>query len=136
MVSKFIDIAKINGVEARAVDDINFLCDFGLDISKNFDNAGDYGFLNALAGVCESASSLVNITDRIKLRTILSSKILYIIIKSEDIVSTLLEGYMKSKSKTEDEYILVISGESKTADIEKTLVSGVQGPEKIIFLIL
>lgn len=136
MVSKFIDVAKINGVEARVVDDINFLCDFGLDVSKNFDKAGDYGFLNALAGVCESASSLVNITDRIKLRTILSSKILYIIIGSTDIVSTLLEGYMKSKSKTTDEYILVISGESKTADIEKTLVSGVQGPEKIIFLIL
>jgi L-lactate dehydrogenase complex protein LldG len=136
LISKFIDVANLNGVDVKVFSDINFLKNFNLDITQDFDSNENCGFLFALSGICESASAMVNITDRNKLKKLLSCKNLYIIIKSVDIVNTMLEGYVKSKSKTTDEYILVISGESKTADIEKTLVSGVQGPEKIIFVIL
>ncbi|AWB10265.1 L-lactate dehydrogenase complex protein LldG [Thermodesulfobium acidiphilum] len=136
MIEKFIEIANLSGVEVKIVKNIDFLNEFGLNTSLDYDSNKDVGFIKALSGATESASAVINIPKREKLKSILTSKTLYISVENSSLRSTLSEAYFFAKQKCQDEYMLFISGESKTADIEKTLVSGVQGPEKIIFLIL
>jgi len=136
LIEKFRETANLNGVEVKITRNIDFLKDFGLNTSLEYDSNKDVGFVKALSGAIESASAVVNIPNRVKLKSILTSKTLYILIEEGTLRSSLSEAYFLAKQRCQDEYMLFISGESKTADIEKTLVSGVQGPEKIIFLII
>lgn len=136
MIEKFIETANLSGVEVKVVKNINFLNEFGLNTFLDYDSNINVGFIKALSGATESASSVINIPKREKLKSILNSKTLYISIEKATLRSTLSEAYFLAKQKCQDEYMLFISGESKTADIEKTLVSGVQGPEKIVFLLV
>jgi L-lactate dehydrogenase complex protein LldG len=135
LTEKFIETANLSGVEVKIIRNIDFLKDFALNTSLGYDSNKDVGFIKALSGATESASAVVNISNREKLSSILTSKTLYISIEKTTLRSSLSEAYFLAKQRCQDEYMLFISGESKTADIEKTLVSGVQGPEKIIFLI-
>lgn len=135
MTEKFIETANLSGVGVKIIRNIDFLKDFALNTSLGYDSNKDVGFIKALSGATESASAVVNISNREKLKSILTSKTLYISIEKTTLRSSLSEAYFLAKQRCQDEYMLFISGESKTADIEKTLVSGVQGPEKIIFLI-
>jgi len=135
LTEKFIETANLSGVEVKIIRNFDFLKDFALNTSLGYDSNKDVGFIKALSGATESASAVVNISNREKLKSILTSKTLYISIEKTTLRSSLSEAYFLAKQRCQDEYMLFISGESKTADIEKTLVSGVQGPEKIIFLI-
>jgi len=135
LTEKFIETANLSGVGVKIIRNIDFLKDFALNTSLGYDSNKDVGFIKALSGATESASAVVNISNREKLKSILTSKTLYISIEKTTLRSSLSEAYFLAKQRCQDEYMLFISGESKTADIEKTLVSGVQGPEKIIFLI-
>ncbi|AEE14576.1 Lactate utilization protein B/C [Thermodesulfobium narugense DSM 14796] len=136
MIEKFIEIANLNGVEVKVVKNIDFLNEYGLNILLDYDSNKNVGFVKAQSGATESASLVINISKREKLKSILTSKTLYISVENSVLRTTLSEAYFLAKQKCKDEYMLFISGESKTADIEKTLVSGVQGPEKIVFLII
>jgi L-lactate dehydrogenase complex protein LldG len=135
LTEKFIETANLSGVGVKIIRNFDFLKDFALNTSLGYDSNKDVGFIKALSGATESASAVVNISNREKLKSILTSKTLYISIEKTTLRSSLSEAYFLAKQRCQDEYMLFISGESKTADIEKTLVSGVQGPEKIIFLI-
>ena len=57
------------------------------------------------------------------------------IINRQDLVADMHEAYKKLQD-IEYDYGVFISGPSKTADIEQTLVIGAQGPSKMIVLII
>jgi L-lactate dehydrogenase complex protein LldG len=62
-----------------------------------------------------------------------------VIAQSSQLVETLEEGYMKTLGKFGDRLpsmITIITGPSRTADIEKTLVLGAHGPKELYIFIL
>jgi len=136
MIEKLKESAKINKIDIIETQDLGFFETYKLDITKDYDYKNDIGFVKALCVSADSAQAIIDIDKKEKLDAIMKIQNLYIIFHISDIKENLIEAYKFAKQKKESAYYIFISQESKTADIEKTLVSGVQGPKKVIFLCL
>lgn len=134
MIEKLQKSAKINKIEIIETNSLNFLKAYKLDIEKDYDCKSDIGFVRALSVCANSAQTIIDIDKKEKLDNIMKAQTLYIIFNILDIRENLIEAYKLAKQKKESAYYIFMSQESKTADIEKTLVSGVQGPKKIYFV--
>ncbi len=134
MIDQLKESLKINKIELMEVSNLDFLRQMDLDISKTYDSKGESGFVRALCVSANSAQAIIDIDKKEKLEQIMNTQTLYIIFSFNDIKEDLIEAYDLAKQKKASAYFIFISQESKTADIEKTLVSGVQGPKKVIFV--
>lgn len=134
MINKLKESLKINKIELLETQSFVFLAEIGLDISKDYDCLGDIGFVKALSVSAESAQAIIDIDKKEKLEQIMNVQTLYILFNFNDIKKNLIEAYNLAKQKKPGAYFIFVSQESKTADIEKTLVSGVQGPQKVVFV--
>jgi L-lactate dehydrogenase complex protein LldG len=134
MIEKLKESAKINKIDVIETQSLDFLNAYKLDIAKDYDCKNDIGFVKALYVSADSAQTIIDIDKKEKLDAIMKVQDLYIIFYNSDIKENLTEAYKFAKQKKESAYYIFISQESKTADIEKTLVSGVQGPKKVVFV--
>ncbi len=134
MIEALKKFAKINDIELIETNSLEFLNAYGVDIQKDYDCSDNIGFVKALSVSATSAQAIIDIDSKIKLDSIMKTKSLYIVFNSSDITENLIEAYKLAKAKKSCAYYIFMSGESKTADIEKTLVSGVQGPKVVKFL--
>jgi len=134
MIEKLKESAKINKIDIIETQSLDFLETYKLDIIKDYDCKNDIGFVKALCVSADSAQTIIDIDKKEKLDAIMKIQDLYIIFHISDIKENLIEAYKFAKQKKESAYYIFLSQESKTADIEKTLVSGVQGPKKVVFV--
>lgn len=134
MIETLKKSAKINKIDVIETQSLDFLEKYKLDINKDYDFKNDIGFVKALCASANSAQAIIDIDKKEKLDAIMKVRELYIIFHISHIKENLIEAYKLAKQKKESAYYIFISQESKTADIEKTLVSGVQGPKKVVFV--
>jgi len=94
----------------------------------------DLAIIRGEFGVAENGAIWVNVGD-LSDRTIpFLCENLVVLLDSQTIVSDMHEAYQKTDS-LDYSYGVFITGPSKTADIEQTLVVGAQGPRKMLVLI-
>ncbi|MGE4546153.1 MAG: LUD domain-containing protein [Desulfurella sp.] len=134
MIKKLKESAKINKIDVIETESLDFIGKYKLDITKEYDCNNDVGFVKALCVSADSAQTIIDIDKKEKLDKIMKTQNLYIVFSAQDIKENLIDAYKFAKQKKESAYYIFISQESKTADIEKTLVSGVQGPKKVVFV--
>jgi L-lactate dehydrogenase complex protein LldG len=99
---------------------------------------GDVGLLLATAGVAETGSFLsAEKTLAARLLGMLSDSV-FVILEARDIVPGLVEmgGILSQSQAAGMRYLSLITGPSRTADIERVLTIGVQGPKVAHILIL
>jgi len=120
---------------ANTINEINIE---GLDLS-NINNSKDLhpldlSIIKGEFGVAENGSIWVNV-GVLPDRTIpFLCENLIIVVRANSILSDMHEAYAKTDTANY-EYGVFITGPSKTADIEQTLVVGAQGPRKMLVLI-
>ncbi|MEO8289008.1 MAG: LUD domain-containing protein [Chloroflexota bacterium] len=118
-----------------------------LDTESVFDNpqskvtaalAGDIGIILAIAGVAETGSVLcVDETLAARLLGMIADSV-YVLLPVEKIVPSLdemgelLSGFTTAGSR----YLSLVTGPSRTADIERVLTIGVQGPKMLHVLVI
>ncbi|OSS42997.1 hypothetical protein DESAMIL20_105 [Desulfurella amilsii] len=134
MIEKLKESAKINKIDIVETESIDFLEKHNLDVTKEYDCKNDVGFVKALCVSANSAQTIIDIDKKEKLDKIMKTQDLYIVFHASDIKENLIDAYKFAKQKKESAYYIFVSQESKTADIEKTLVSGVQGPKRVVFV--
>ncbi|MDY6820007.1 MAG: LUD domain-containing protein [Deferribacterota bacterium] len=88
--------------------------------------------LQADYGIAETGSIvLISSDENINRASMLSDSITYILLEN-NIVDTLdsISKYIERETKKEKNYITIITGPSRTADIENQLIIGVHGPKE------
>ncbi|WP_022669873.1 hypothetical protein [Hippea alviniae] len=132
-LEEFIEKAHLNGIEVVGFKEIeSILKDNGYKDEDYFKN-NEIGVIKAISANSKEANALIDVSDKDKLTAALDIEILYIIIEEKNIKDSMFEAYKLATPQSD--YLIFIGAESKTADIEKQLVSGVQGAKKIIFVI-
>ncbi len=134
LLERFIRIAAENGVETQSLESIKEKYPH-LEIEEGCTKQGNVSVVRALSASAFEASALVDTSDPDALKCLMDTDTLIIIIDSNRIYSSMHEAYKEAFKSQPESYMLFISQESKTADIEKQLVSGMQGPKKLIFAI-
>ncbi len=132
VLERFVSIAKLNGVEILEIEDAKNLFE-----KISYDNSDHFRFNRVSVVRAESANAqegnvLVDASDDFKLGCVVDVDELYVIVDKDKICNSSLEAYKKAKS---EDYLLFVGAESKTADIEKQLISGVQGAKKVVFVL-
>jgi L-lactate dehydrogenase complex protein LldG len=100
--------------------------------------AGDIGIVHAAAGVAETGSYLsAESTLPARLLGMLADSV-YVILPAETIVAGLDEmgDLLAGLSARGMRYLSLVTGPSRTADIERVLTIGVQGPKALHILVL
>ena len=119
----------VNTVEDIAIESIDVL---KLSSPKDL-HPLDLAIINGEFGVAENGAIWIN-TGELPDRTIpFICENLIVILNSGDMVSNMHEAYQKTNNADYD-YGVFITGPSKTADIEQTLVVGAQGPRRMLVL--
>ncbi len=90
------------------------------------------GIVRADTASAQEGSVLVDVSDEFKLHCVLDVDDLYLLVKRGRIFNSSYEAY---KNSSKSDYMLFVGAESKTADIEKELVSGVQGAKRVIIVL-
>lgn len=104
-----------------------------INVSKDL-HPLDLSIIKGKSGVAENGTIWVNVGD-LPDRTIpFLCENLVVVIDKKNLVSNMHEAY-ETTDKLNYEYGVFITGPSKTADIEQTLVVGAQGPRKMLVLI-
>ncbi len=134
MIEKLKQFAKINAIDVIETNNLEFLNAYGMDVQKDYDCNDNVCFAKALSVSANSAQAIIAIDSKSKLDSIMKTHSLYVVFNCSDIAENLIEAYKLAKTKKSCAYYIFMSGESKTADIEKTLVSGVQGPKVVKFV--
>jgi len=98
----------------------------------------DVGITAAQAGVAETGSVLLLADDELHRETSLVPPVHVCILRSSSIVEHLGDAlqYIQGSGAPAGHLATLITGPSRTADIELTLVVGVHGPKELIVLIL
>ncbi len=131
----FKEIASRNGVDVVAYPDVEpRLKKIAYDGSDYF-HAENVSVVRALAASAKEASAIIDVSELEKLECVIDTDELLIIIDKEKIFGSMYEAYREAFKHQPSNYMLFVSQESKTADIEKQLVSGVQGAKKVEFVI-
>lgn len=98
--------------------------------------AVDAGLTSTVAGIAETGSLLVVPTPDEPRLLSLAPPIHFAVLARATIANTLLEVLRRQAyGDTLPTNVLLISGPSKTADIEQTLVYGVHGPKQLVVLL-
>lgn len=93
----------------------------------------DITILNGILGVAENGAIWI---DNLKHRVIpFIAEHLILVLNEESIVKTMHEAYDKLKIRTQSGFGCFISGPSKTADIEQSLVYGAHGPRTLTVIL-
>ena len=95
----------------------------------------DHCIVNGEIGVAENAAIWVKENQNFPTSALFLSINLHLILKKSNIVHNMLEAYRKIDIM-QQRYGLFISGPSKTADIEQTLVYGAHGPMTLTIFLL
>ncbi|MFN4182964.1 MAG: lactate utilization protein C [bacterium] len=91
------------------------------------------GFTTALLGIAQSGTLAVS--GEVRLISLLPP-IHIALLRKENIVKTLPEGLSRLRKEAELYSVVLITGPSRTADIEQTLVKGVHGPHRCVILLV
>lgn len=103
------------------------------DISPNSANSAKIGINQVNFGIAETGS-IVEISDTLAKRLCSSLTEIHIAILPCSNILPDMESLMKKIDIKAIPYMTVISGPSRTADIERVLTIGVHGPERVIIL--
>jgi len=132
LLDKFKNICKSNGIQVVELSSISGeLNTLSYDGSDYFKESG-VGVVRADAANAREGTVIVDVSNEFKLQCVLDVEDLYLLVRKDRIFKDFYEAY---KSSRRSDYMLFIGGESKTADIEKQLVSGVQGAKRVIFVL-
>jgi L-lactate dehydrogenase complex protein LldF len=107
----------------------------GISLSRDGDPAIPAGITGASVGIAETGTLVISSGKGQPLSTSLFPEIHFAVIKSSQIVSSLDEA-LQMESVREASSTVLITGPSRTADIEMTLTIGVHGPRELIVYIV
>jgi len=105
--------------------------EFNIDLSSA--SSAKIGINQVDFGIAETGS-LVEISDKISKRLCSSLTEIHIAILPVSRILPDMESVMKQINLKNISYMTIISGPSRTADIERVLTIGVHGPERVIIL--
>jgi len=108
------------------------------ETDKNFENA-DVGFTLCEALIARNGSILVSNANMAGRRLSIYPPVHIVLAYSSQLVTDLKDGFKLIKNKYANDLpsmISTISGPSRTADIEKTLVLGAHGPKELFVFLL
>ncbi len=136
LADEFKRIANLNGIEVKEFESIKKeLEDTGYNGEEYFKKDG-ISVIKALAANAKEASAVVDVSDQEKLSYAIDVERLIILIDKDKIFDDMHKAYREAYKSKASDYMIFISQESKTADIEKQLISGVQGAKKLEFVIV
>ena len=100
--------------------------------------AGDVGIVAAIAGVAETGSILGSDETPVARLTGMLADTVFVLLKASNIVPTLddLAPIMQDLNAQGRYYLSLITGPSRTADIERVLTIGVQGPKMFYVIVV
>ncbi len=104
-------------------------------LTQEADPSLRFGLTTALAAVAETGSLLLTGADRDALSASLLPRVHLAVLHADDILPTLAEALALPAWRAAPAAVLV-SGPSRTADIEMTLTIGVHGPEKVVVFLV
>ncbi|MFT3785992.1 MAG: LUD domain-containing protein [Tepidisphaeraceae bacterium] len=121
-------IGKLNesGIEAKAHDEV------GLD--KTYDV--DAGLTDVYAAVAETGSIVMKRSPQHGLAASLVPMTHLAVVRREQVVADLIDLMRKLKQDGTGSGVTIITGPSKTADIEMNLVTGVHGPGVVMVFVV
>ncbi len=132
---RFKEIAKGNGIEVRELKDIEEeLAGLGYKNEEYFKKDG-VGIVKALSANANEANAIVDVDSQEKISCIVDVERLIILIEENKIFENMHKAYQEAYKTKASGYMIFVSQESKTADIEKQLISGVQGAKKLEFVV-
>ncbi len=131
-LERFIEIAKLNGVEVLEMKNAENLLREVCYNGENHFKFNKVGVVKAVSANAQEGNVLVDVSDDFKLGCVVDVEKLYVIVDKDKVYNSSLEAYKNAK---DEDYLLFVGAESKTADIEKQLISGVQGAKKVIFVL-
>ncbi len=132
ILEKFIETAKLNGIEVLEMKDADDLLKKVFYNGESHFKLDEIGIVKAISGNAQEGNVLVDISDDFKLSCVVDVNELYVIVEMDRIYSSSFEAYKKANG---GDYLLFVGAESKTADIEKQLISGVQGAKRVVFIL-
>jgi L-lactate dehydrogenase complex protein LldG len=105
---------------------------FGPDFGKGYDKREAAAFDCAVTGcvACVAETGTVVIEPDMRLPAALATQ-LFVVAEEEQLLPSLDELFTDRFSKFEGSNLFLITGPSRTADIEKELVTGVHGPKNV-----
>jgi len=132
VLERFVNIAQLNGVEIVGIKDVKDLFQkISYDGGDHF-KFNEIGIVKAISANAQEGNVLVDVSNDFKLDCVVDVDELYVIVKEDIICSSSFEAYKMAKN---EDYLLFVGAESKTADIEKQLISGVQGAKRVVFVL-
>lgn len=131
----FMQRTAFNGIKTVNFDEIKEkLTNLGFS-NENYYIKNNTSIVKALSASAQTGSAVIDVSDKKKLSCIIDTKELIILIDRSNICRNMYSAYKKAKNLSSSEYLLFVSQESKTADVEKALISGVQASEKLTFVL-
>jgi L-lactate utilization protein LutB len=128
-------LLRERGIDRVAVDDIGEKYVPGFESVRVPDSTISAGVTGALVGICESGSLVLVGGEAHPLSASLLPDIHITILRETDLVQTLPEALARPEIRAASSAV-IITGPSRTADIEMTLSIGVHGPKELhVFLI-
>lgn len=125
------DSPFLEGVDKDALTEELPQIEFNIDL--NSASSAKIGINQVDYGVAETGS-IVEISDDVKKRLCSTLPEIHIAILPMSRIEPDLESVMKKIDMSKIPYLTVISGPSRTADIERVLTIGVHGPERLIIV--
>ncbi len=134
-VDEFKKIASLNNIKTKELKEVEHeLKEIGYNFENYFSNKG-ISIVKALSANKKEANAIIDVSDNKKLSSVLDTEKLIILIDKKRIFDDMYTAYSQAKKESNSEYMIFISQESKTADIEKQLISGVQGAKQVEFVL-
>ena len=111
----------------------------GYNHDYQFPEEVEYGFTSCEFLIAETGSIMISSALPGGRKSFIYPPVHIVVSSEKNLVATLGDAYKKIQAKYENNLpsqITLITGPSRTADIEKTLVLGAHGPKKLIVFIL
>ncbi len=136
LLERFKEIAKLNGIETKNMSDIEKeLGNLGYNNQEYFQK-DNVSIIKAVSANANEANAVVDVSTQERLSCLIDTERLIIIIDKNKIFENMHKAYKEAYKSKGSRYMIFVSQESKTADIEKQLVSGVQGAKTVEFVIV
>ncbi len=136
LLERFKEIAKLNGIETKNMSDIEKeLGNLGYNNQEYFQK-DNVSIIKAVSANANEANAVVDVSTQERLSCLIDTERLIIIIDKNKIFENMHKAYQEAYKSKGSRYMIFVSQESKTADIEKQLVSGVQGAKTVEFVIV
>ncbi len=136
LLERFKEIAKLNGIETKNISDVKEeINNVGYKGEEYFQKDG-VSIIKAVSANANEANAVVDVSTQERLSCLIDTERLIIIIDKNKIFENMHKAYKEAYKSKGSRYMIFVSQESKTADIEKQLVSGVQGAKTVEFVIV